>query len=430
MTEEQKLQRATFHLWTFAISKLISIFGNSIYTFGISLFVLTLTGSATSFAINLICSVVPRTLLSPIAGSMADRYSKKKIVILSQIFAVLIVSFLLGYSLLFELNLVAIYITTAFLSVTTMFTSLTFTSSIANLIDDTRIQRAMAINQSASSAAAIGGPVIGGILFGVVSMNAFLIIFIVSFSIAVILEATMNFKLFTKNEGGEIEHEKMFKSILSGFHYLRKDHILWVIVSTALIINFFFTSLLVGLPFIVIEELGIKSQHFGVIEAMIGGGILLASLYFSIRKDFKYPLVVVKNAMLLVSLLLSVIALPLLVNMSYLMMVIFFISLTFLIGVTLTFVNTPVGVMIQKGVDENYRGRIFGILETMAQAMVPIGMIVYGLLYDYVSPAWILIASSACLILVTAYMIRPSVLRKAYPSRGDEAIQTKKFVTE
>ncbi|MGH2318798.1 hypothetical protein ACRC6Q_13630 [Planococcus sp. SE5232] len=73
MNEATRIKQATYHLYTFTASKLISTFGSSVYAFGISLYVLALTGSAASFAINLICSILPRSLMAPFAGYAADK---------------------------------------------------------------------------------------------------------------------------------------------------------------------------------------------------------------------------------------------------------------------------------------------------------------------------------------------------------------------
>lgn len=415
MDEIQKLKRATYHLWTFVISKFISTFGNSVYTFGISLYVLGLTGSATSFALNMICSVLPRTIIAPIAGYIADKYSKKKLVIGSQFMAVLTVSGLLLYSTFMDLTLMAIYVTTALLSIASVFTGLTFSSSVRNLIDDARIQKAMALNQASVSVSTILGPVVGGIMFGFVSMKVFLLIHIVSYVIALLLESTMNFKLFTTKTEDTQPTEKMLVGIKKGFHYMRQRKVIWVIVCTALIINFFIVSLLVGLPYMVVELLKINSQHFGIIEGMMAVGMLVASIYFSIRKEFKYPLIVTKRGILLLSLTVIASIVPIFLSFQYAMTVAYYIFLTFTIGVLLTFTNTPIGVMMQKTVDEEYRGRIFGILETFAQAMMPLGMIVYGFLLDWIGPVWSILPSGICLILVTLYLMRPSIIKEAYP---------------
>lgn len=417
MTEAARIKRATYHLYTFTISKLISTFGSSVYTFGISLYVLALTGSAANFAVNLICSILPRTLLAPFAGYVADNYSKKTIVILAQLASALSVSGLLVYSMAAGLSLPAIYTTTALLSISSMFASVTFSSSIANLIDSERIQKAMGFNQSAMAIATIGGPVVGGILFGFVSMNVFLIIQVSAYLLAVALESTMNFKLFTNRlaETAEQAQKSMLAGMKEGFAYLKTNRVVMVIVTVAVGINFFFSALMIGLPFIAVQELKIEATHFGFIEAMIAVGMLLASVYFSVRKEVKFPLQFSKRGILVMSVLLAGLALPLIIELSYLTAVVYFLVLMLVFGVTNVFVNTPIGVMMQKDVQEEYRGRVFGILESMAMAMMPLGYLLFGLLYDVVPAEYVVIGSSICLIALTSYLMRPSILKEAHP---------------
>ena len=166
MEDVLKLRKATYHLWTFTISKLISSFGAQVYAFAISFYILQLTGSATSFAINLICSILPRTLVAPFAGYVADNYSSKTIVITAQIATTIAIGGLLTYSLISGLSLIAIYTTTCILSLTSLFSGVTFTSSITGLVDEARIQKAMSLNQISISFAAIGSPAVGGLLYG------------------------------------------------------------------------------------------------------------------------------------------------------------------------------------------------------------------------------------------------------------------------
>ncbi|MDN7243370.1 MFS transporter [Planococcus sp. N028] len=428
MSEAAKLRKATFHLYTFTISKLISTFGSSVYTFGISLYVLSITGSAASFAINLICSILPRSLVAPFAGYAADSYSKKKLVILSQVASVLSVTGLLVYSLAFGLSLTAIYITTALVSASSMFTGVTFTSSIANLIDPDRIQKAMGFNQSAMSIATIGGPVIGGMLFGFVSMNIFLVVQIAAYIVALLLESTMNFKLFTNGTAkGEDVKQSLVKSLKEGAVYLKSNRVIMVIVTTAIGLNFFFSALMIGLPFIAVQQLKVESAHFGMIEAMIAVGMLLASIYFAMRKEVKFPLLFSKRAILVMSVLLGAIAIPLLLDLPYGMNVGYLLVLMFGFGVSNIFVNTPIGVMMQKDVEEEYRGRVFGILDSMCMAAMPLGYLLFGLLYDSIPAQYIVWGSSLCLVFLTLYMMRPSVMKEAYPELGQPVPNAPKF---
>lgn len=419
MTYSGSIKQATYHLYTFTISKLISTFGSSVYTFGISLYVLALSGSAASFAVNLICSILPRSLLAPFAGYVADKYPKKLTIILSQLTGVLAVSGLLAYSLFAGLSLTAIYSTTVLISLSTMFTSVTFSSSIANLIDPDRIQKAMGFNQSAISIATIGGPVIGGMLYGFVSMNVFLMIQIAAGLLAVVLESTMNFKLFTNRaEKAEEGRQSMLQGMKEGFVYLKSNRVIMTIVTAAIGLNFFFSALMIGLPFIAVQELKIAATHFGFIEAMVAVGMLLASIYFSIRKELKYPLLSSKRGVLAMSAILAGMGVPVVMSFSYWTNVIFLLVLMLGFGISNVFVNTPIGVLMQKDIEEEYRGRVFGILESMAMAMMPLGYLLFGLLYDLVPAQYVIWGSSLCLFLLIAYMIRPSVLHEAYPELG------------
>ncbi|MCP2036037.1 MFS family permease [Planomicrobium sp. HSC-17F08] len=420
MSEAAKLKRASYHLYTFTVSKLISTFGSSVYAFGISLYVLALTGSAASFAINLISSILPRTILAPLAGYAADNYSKKKLIIISQLGGVLSVGGLLAYSMIAGLSLPAIYAATALVSIFSMFNGVTFSASIANLIDPDRIQKAMGFNQSAVSLAAIGGPVIGGAMFGFVSMNVFLVIEIAAYLIALALEMTMNFRLYSNVEAKTAEQPKpsVIQGMKEGIAYLKDNRVIMVIVTTAVGLNFFFSALMIGLPFIAIQQLKVKSVHFGVIEAMIAVGMLAGSIYFSIRKEVKFPLLFSKRAILVMSVLLAALGVPLILEFSYNVNVAYLIILMLAFGASNVCVNTPIGVMMQKDVAEEYRGRVFGILESMAMAMMPLGYLLFGLLYDVVSAEYVVWGSSLCLLILTAYMIRTSVIKAAYPELG------------
>ncbi|TQR14065.1 MFS transporter [Psychrobacillus soli] len=418
MGEVLKLKRATYHLWTFTISKMISSFGAQVYAFAISFYILQLTGSASNFALNLICSILPRTLIAPFAGYAADRYSRKMIVIVAQIATTLAITGLLIVSLNADnLSLVAIYTTTVILSITSTFSSVTFSSSITGLVDEGRIQKAMSLNQMSISFAAIGSPALGGLLYGAVSMPVFLIMYLVASAIAVILESTMDFKLYAKRKEmveGE-EKEPMLQSMKEGLRYLNNEPILKAIVWISLFINFLFGAYMVGYSFILIEKLKMASEHFGLTEGAFAVGMLLMSIYFSARNEVKYPLLLSKRSIIVMGILMGAVATPLLISMSYSVTFSYYAILMFCLGSAVIITNTPMQVMMQKMIEDDYKGRVFSIIETMAMALMPLGTVIYGFLYDLLPAEGILIVSSLLLIVVVLILARPSVMRTAHP---------------
>ncbi|MEK5217240.1 MFS transporter [Psychrobacillus sp. FSL H8-0487] len=424
MEEALKLKKATYHLWTFTVSKLVSTFGAQVYAFAISFYILQLTGSASSFALNLICSILPRTIVAPFAGYAADKYSRKMIVIVAQIATTIAIGGLLVVSLTMGLSLFAIYSTTVILSLTSLFSGVTFSSSITGLVDEGRIQKAMSLNQMSISFAAIGSPAVGGLLYGAVSMPVFLIMYMVASVIAVLLESTMDFKLFAKRKAvveGEPK-EPMLESMKAGLRYLMKQPILKTMVVISLFINFLFGAYQVGYSFILIEKLKINAQHFGFTEGAFAIGMLLLSIYFSTRKELKFPFLVSKWGIVVLGVLMGTVALPLLITMSSTMLVVFYIVLMFFFGATMMVTNTPIQVMMQKMIEDDYKGRVFSIIETCAMALMPLGMVLFGFLYDIFPAEGILIVSSMLLILVTLFLARPSVVRAAHPELGQKRV--------
>ncbi|MER2170742.1 MAG: MFS transporter [Psychrobacillus psychrodurans] len=425
MEEVLKLKKATYHLWTFTISKLVSTFGAQVYSFAISFYILQLTGSASSFALNLICNILPRTLVAPFAGYAADKYSRKMIVIVSQIATTIAIGGLLIVSMTMGLSLIAIYSTTVILSLTSLFSGVTFSSSITGLVDEGRIQKAMSLNQMSISFAAIGSPAVGGLLYGAVSMPVFLIMYMAASIIAVVLESTMDFNLFAKRKEvveGEPK-EPMLESMKAGFRYLMKKPILKTMVVISLFINFLFGAYQVGYSFILIEKLKISAQHFGFTEGAFAVGMLLLSIYFSARKELKFPFLVSKWSIVFMGVIIGVVSIPLLIDMSYTVIVVFYVALMFFFGASMIITNTPIQVMMQKMIEDDYKGRVFSIIETCAMALMPIGMVLFGFLYDIFPAEGILIVSSVLLILVILFLARPSVVRSAHPELGQKKVE-------
>ena len=83
----------------------------------------------------------------------------------------------------------------------------------------------------------------------------FLVINILAYTIAFFLESTMNFKLYSKEQASEQKQESMLKSMKEGFSYLKTKPVILSILWVSLWLNLFFTSVIVGTSFILVEKL-------------------------------------------------------------------------------------------------------------------------------------------------------------------------------
>lgn len=412
-----KHTRASYNLITFVISKFISNFGATTFFFGISLYVLSITGSATSFAVNFLCSSLPRILLAPIAGYVSDKYSKKMIVLSSQTMSIVIVFVLLMLNMSNSLPILTINITTMLLAITALFNSISFSSSIMNIIDKERIQKALALQKSSVSLASITGPILGGILYANFDLQLFLIIFLVCYTITVILESTINFTLFSKKQHNQEkkDQQSMLTEISQGFSYLKKTDLIFSLVSVSIIFGFFFTSIQVGMPYILVNSLNLGSYKYGIIQSAFAIGMILTSLYLSFRKEILYPFITAKKAVLLTCCLFALIVLPLFVLLPSNVLFIYYIIWAITLGISLIMMNTPVEVKLIKLIDEEYRGRVIGLVDTFSSALMPLGIILYGYLFDTIGVKIVMLITSAISFFSTLYLLRKSILLKAHP---------------
>ncbi|OLO37057.1 hypothetical protein BTR23_14070 [Alkalihalophilus pseudofirmus] len=82
--------RKSFKIFTLIwIGQFISVIGTSLTSFALGFWVLTETGSVTKFSFIILASVLPTVLVSPFAGVIIDRFSRKKLMILSNCVAAL-----------------------------------------------------------------------------------------------------------------------------------------------------------------------------------------------------------------------------------------------------------------------------------------------------------------------------------------------------
>ncbi len=171
-----RIKIATRNILFMMVAKIISLLGAGIYTFAMGLYVLKTTGSGIGFATTLICGSVPRMVCGPIAGAVADRVNRKWLIVGMDLLSSLTMFTMFILATTFEPSLFFIYISAALLSVCASFYSVALTSSIPHLVNEERIQKANALNQTADSLSRILAPIIGGMIFGFFSITSFFLL--------------------------------------------------------------------------------------------------------------------------------------------------------------------------------------------------------------------------------------------------------------
>ncbi|HHT7189935.1 TPA: MFS transporter [Bacillus cereus] len=407
---DSRMKVATRNIILMMIGKMTSLLGAGIYTFAMGLYVLKTTGSGMGFATTLICGSIPRMICGPIAGAVADRVNRKWLVIGTDLLSSLTMLIMFILATMFGPSLLFIYVSAALLSICASFYSVALTASIPNLVDEERIQKASALNQTAASLSNIVAPIIGGVVFGFFSVKTFFLLNSITFFLAVIVQLFIVFDLYKKEITESNEH--FLTSIKEGFSYVKRQHEIYGLMKIALWVNFFASGLFVALPYIIIQNLHLSSKQLGIVEGMLAVGMLVGAIVLSVRKEVNNPFRSVYIGLFLFAGLSLCTVFPLLVTIPKIGSFIYYIAFMLLTGISMMVVNIPMQVHMQKTTDPSYLGRVFGLLETIATAIAPLGMIVYGLLLDMIPTSIVMMTLGGGLLLVVLVGVNRHTTKK------------------
>lgn len=157
--------------------KLVSLLGSNMLQFALSLYVLAITGSATIFASILSISIIPRLLLSPMAGVFGDWFDRKKtIVLLDFINAVVISVFALTFAVKDALTVPLIYVLVILLEITEIFSGSAMSAVLPSLVKKEQLMEANSLNSLVMNIGNTLAPIAAALLYNYLGMKYILIV--------------------------------------------------------------------------------------------------------------------------------------------------------------------------------------------------------------------------------------------------------------
>lgn len=398
-------------------------FGDEIFTFTVSFFIMYQTGSALYASINLAIFSVISLLFLPLAGVVSDSKNKKSIIVFGELIDPIILIGLFIYTYLFGINIVALYITTGLLTLTSSFVSNAFQSSITRLFAKEDVQKVYGYTSTLTETASLSGPIVAGALIGLVPFEGIIIFFIVFNMVAVSFDLFLNFEV-NKNEetiNSNTEESKSFiNDIIEGVKYIFNNYILRTIVIYLFFVNFITTTLSILPSKMLIDVLELPSTFVGVAYAALSLGGIIGGLIIGNISNFQTPLLMSKKFSLIVGLLIVVLPLPIYLTLSDLQNV-FFVSIMFIIlSISVQFVNTPILSFYQTTIPDYIKGRVFSLITVVSMMTMPIGFLFFGFFYDLGAYFTVNLFAGSLIILSSVLLLKNKVISKANISYQEE----------
>ena len=275
------------------IGQIISLFGNAIQRFSMSLYLLEFTGSTAAFANILAISTIPYILFAPIAGRLSDKINRKKVMVYLDLFC----SILIGVYALILLrgrdSELIVAIVMFMLSVCYTLYGPAVVSSIPQIVEEDKLTLANGIINQVGSVVNFLGPILAGVLYGLVGIKLIVIINAISFLVSAIMELFLDIPDVARadeaTDNGKVLSidfiKKSFIDMGHSFVYLKKEKkiILGIIASYALCNIFLVPILSIVAPYFINILLALPSQVYGVVEGICVLGMILGGFWISIK---------------------------------------------------------------------------------------------------------------------------------------------------
>ncbi len=260
--------------------QVISLVGSNLTSFTLGLWVYERTGSVTQFALIGLSAVLPRILLSPLAGVIVDRWDRRRVMILSDTGAGLSTLAIALLMMAGQLELWHIYLATVISAAFGVFQWPAYSAATTMLVPRDQLGRANGLVQFGQAVSEILAPTLAGFLMTVIGVYGVIVVDFTTFLLAVSTLLLVRFPLppaTVTTETAEIK--SVWQEVWQGWRYLRSHPGLMELLLFFAVVNFLWG--MVGALIVPMLRGFAAPDVLGAIISVAGLGMLTGSVIMS-----------------------------------------------------------------------------------------------------------------------------------------------------
>ncbi len=372
----------------FWFGQIISLTGTWMHSAAQGWLVLKLTDSP--FYLGLVGSAasMPILLFTLAGGVAADRFPKRKILLMTQTI-LMILAFTLAVIVTTGVVTVWHVLAIAFLIGTTCaFDIPSRQSFLIEMVGKKSLINAIALNSTAFNGARIIGPAIAGMLIGYIGLEACFYINSLSFLAAIIALLKMK---FDNEQGKAPEKPGVRKELIEGIKYIFSEPKIHTLIISVGIISFFGFPYITFLPVYARDILKTGAAGLGILMGCSGAGAFTGGVILATRGDYGRKGVLLAVSGITFASALLIFSFSGVVWLSYLML--------FLVGLAAINQIATANSLIQLNVPDRLRGRVMSSFTMVFLGLATLGNFAIGSLAYYVgTQAALGIGAKFCLL--------------------------------
>jgi MFS family permease len=360
--------------------QLISLIGSGLTSFALGVWIFDQTGQATPFALTVLFGSLPGVLLAPLAGVAADRWNRRRIMILTDTGAAVLTA-LIAFVLFFSdggLQVWHIYAVAVIGACLGTFQFAAYSPSVTMMVPPEQFGRASGLMQTGRAVQGIISPLLAGTLYAVIGLKGVVIIDFATYFFAIGALLLVHIPQPETRDRDQDERRSVLKDAAFGWTYLKERTPLLVMLFYYALVNF-----LLGIMTVVVTPLILSfsgASVLGIIHMVGSAGMLVGSIVMSTWGGPKRKM-----------------------NGVYAFIALFGVGFFFMgaqnsavligLGMFVLLFSLPLAagssqVIWMRKVEPDIQGRVFATRGMLASAITPLAYLIAGPLADKVFGPW------------------------------------------
>ena len=400
------LEVRNYRLW--AAGALVSNIGTWMGRVGQDWLVLTVLtdGSATALGIVTGLQFLPFLLLAPWAGLIADRFPKRRTLLLTQT-SLALSSLLLGVlAVTGSAQLWHVYAIALFQGITTAIDNPARQAFVSEMVPPDKLANAVALNSASFNAGRLIGPGVAGLVIAWWGTGEALLLNTVTFLF--VLVALLRLRVaelrpapLARGRGG----------IREGFRYVRRRGDLQLVMLLVFVLGTFGMNFQLTMALMATKVFDKGAGEFGLLGSIMAVGSLTAALLSARRKTPRLRVLLVSLVGFSVSAALAAAA-PTYWS---------FAAALIPVGLTALTALTTANAMVQTRVSPEMRGRVMALYMAIFMGGTPVGAPLIGWISEQFGARWTIgigaVAVGLTLVGVSVWLARSQNVRVSYESQ-------------
>jgi predicted MFS family arabinose efflux permease len=377
-------------LWTGAF---LSSIGTWTQDVALSWLIHTRMGDPFYLGLRAFAADAPLIAFMLLGGAVADRFDRRRILLVSNTLQMAFAAALLELYLLGQLGIAAILAIAFLTGLAQSQSAPTYQAVITSLVPTREIPKAVALNSLQFNLSRFIGPAMAGLLLARGGTSVCLAVNVVSFVAVIVALARIDFPSATN----PVANETLARSLKGGFTQMRASPLLALLTGLGAAGSFLGFPLITYMPVIAGDLLGTGAAGYSLLLSSFGAGAIVGALFTAHRGHVPGR----GRALLAAFMVYGAASLGTVLSSRQPIAM----ALLFAAGWALVTAFSTLNSLVQENAPDAFRGRILSIYGLAFRGGMPLGSLVAGLAIRAFGPAPVIGAFSTALALVAAGLL-------------------------